>query len=485
MSPANDFSRKWIFSPLLSLLLTVFSWGVQVMAKDVVLQSVGSFYLSWSGSWMYQYGSKRTSFDGKGKFRYETGDTLNSEDETGVGVFELGIQNSELAEINIISDILCSDAVGTGGFSGGEGEPAYGVVCLHDGKVVKKTGSQGMIPEKQKAQIFGVINRLERQAIEHGIKVAKLDFKTDKVEYKDGNFIVSISFINSGDSKITFKTPDQWDGTDAGQRLGVGSSVRVEKGGEKTKLDKGWSFTLGGQTLVNRNEFSDGVIALKPRSSATLRFKSSPKNSVSKGNYEFTGIAFMTIECDCDSGPLGDKLYFSPIKTRITIDRDYPSTPKEREEWEARHRAAMLPWPVKPGEAFPEDGLYRAVRVGTGTRSLQLQPFKTGDIATTDSVRLLTDAATGSYLDGAVQWVWESSPPVRSSQPFTMVEGTEQVCKPGAVCSRSGRWLARLRTSDWKYHYDYDLSQIVTVQQGKTMPAIRNDSRADWEWIGV
>jgi hypothetical protein len=64
-----------------------------------------------------------------------------------------------------------------------------------------------------------------------------------------------------------------------------------------------------------------------------------------------------------------------------------------------------------------------------------------------------------------------------------MVEGTEQFCGPGAVCSRSGRWLARLRTSDWKYHYD--LSQIVTVQQGKTMPAIRNDPRADWEWIGV
>jgi hypothetical protein len=340
-----------------------------------------------------------------------------------------------------------------------------------------------MIPEKQKAQAFEIINRFERQAIEHGIKVAKLDFKTDRVEYKDGNFIVSISFINSGDSKITFKTPDQWDGTDAGQRLGVGSNVIIEKDGSRKKVNGGWGFDLAGHKLLNRDEFPDGIVVLNPRSSKTLKFQGVSDDKAIKGEYEFTGIAFMIIECDCDSGPLRNKLYFSPVETRVTIDRDYPSTPKEREEWEARHRAAMLPWPVKPGEAFPEDGLYRAVRVGSGTRSLQVQPFKAGDIATTDSVRLLTDAATGSYLEDAVQWVWEANPPVGSSDPFTMVEGTEQVCRPGMVCSRSGRWLVRSRTSDWKY--DYDLSQIVTVQQGRTMPAIPNNPDAAWEWIGV
>lgn len=192
----------------------------------------------------------------------------------------------------------------------------------------------------------------------------------------------------------------------------------------------------------------------------------------------------MEIQCECKSGPLSDKLFFSPIKTRITIDRDYPSTPKEREEWEARHRDALSSWPVKPGEAFPEDGLYRAVRVGTGSRSLQVQPFKAGDIATTDDMRLLAGSASGEYLNGRMQWVWEASSPQRGSQPFTFVEGTEQFCKPGAVCPRSGRWVVRSMTHDWKYNHD--LTQIVTVQQGKSMPAIQSDPRhGEWEWIGV
>ncbi|HTH61389.1 MAG TPA: hypothetical protein VL689_14655, partial [Paraburkholderia sp.] len=86
-------------------------------------------------------------------------------------------------------------------------------------------------------------------------------------------------------------------------------------------------------------------------------------------------------------------------------------------------------------------------------------------------------------LDGPMQWVWEASAPVPGPQPFTIMAGTEQFAKAGITCPRSGRWIARFRTHDWKYHHD--LSQIVTVAQGKPMPAIRDGADADWEWLGV
>ncbi len=147
----------------------------------------------------------------------------------------------------------------------------------------------------------------------------------------------------------------------------------------------------------------------------------------------------------------------------------------------------MSSHPVNPGETFAEDGLYRAVRTtGNGAyRSLQLKPFKAGDIAPTGNVKMLLDAADGIEFDGPVQWLWAGSAPTPVKQySFDIVEETRQFCKPGAVCPRGGRWLPRVREGWNSTHYD--LTGIVTLRRGDTMPAVkRAGDDADWEWIGV
>lgn len=473
------------FAKFFLVLLIAFFESTKAMSEDAGKLIVGSFLLTWPESMEYRYGSKVISFDGGARFRYETGDTLNSDTETGVGVFELSLRNSEILEMKRASNLLCGEEVTEGGFQGASAQPGYSVACLKDGKIIKKSGAQSMISGEGRDEFYKIINEFEGRARQYGVKLAKLDFSTDEVKYESGHFIVSVRFINSGNSLIKFKTPDRWSGTDAGERLGVGSRVKIEGDGRRETLEDGWSFALGGKPMLNRDDFPDGVVTLSPGKSAIFRFRTDQKYRVSKGEYEFTGVAFMDAECGHPSSALSGKLYFNPIKTRITIDRDYPSTPREREEWEAGHRAAMSAWPVTPGAAFPEDGLYRAVRAGSGARSLQVQPFKAGDVATTDNVRLLSESASGNYLDGRMQWIWEASPPLRSPRdPFKYAEGTEHVCKAGAMCPRSGRWVARSMTHDWQYNHD--LTQIVTVQQGQSMPVIRGDPEyGEWEWVGV
>ncbi|MEX3936539.1 hypothetical protein AB4Y32_33015 [Paraburkholderia phymatum] len=450
---------------------------------------VGAFSISWSGG--LQYGSQEYRFDGDGKFSVWRGDTENSDDMTGVGLFELELQKSEVEDAKTAAEILCGKDAQTGGPETTDPPWSFSVTCRDGGHVVTKQGSMRLVPASLREKFFRLTNPFSDRTSAEGKKIIKLDFVTDKVERKDGKFVVSVRFINSGERWVRFRTPDQMPGTTVDGRLGVGSSSKIEKNGERDEKSATWGFALGGQKLLNRSEFPDGFVHLNPGETKTLTFQTVPDEKATKGEYEFSGIAYMHIKCEGLWHGQSDHVDFKPIKTRVIIDRDYPSTPKEREEWEATHRTSMLLQPVGPGETFAEDGLYRAVRLVSGSsyRSLQLKPFKAGDIATTEDVRLHMESASGTELNGPVQWVWEGSAP-QLVKPYSSeyVEGTEHVCKPGVPCPRSGRWIERTLTDTWNGRYTYRLSSIVTRERGKSMPPVTGQQDAgvvEWEWVGA
>ena len=197
----------------------------------------------------------------------------------------------------------------------------------------------------------------------------------------------------------------------------------------------------------------------------------------------------MNITYEGDGWGLSGHVDFRPITTRIKFDQDYPSTPQEREQYEKTHRENMSQWPVKPGETFAEDGLYRPVRTDGGYRGLFLKAFNAGDVATTDSVTMPMEVPGGVNIDGPVQWLWEASPPTPVKQwSFDLVEDTVQFCAPGAPCPRSGRWIRRIRPDDLygRKPDRYDLASLVTLRRGQRMPSSPDDtSGIDWEWVGA
>ncbi|MEM5399919.1 hypothetical protein [Paraburkholderia unamae] len=419
------------------------------------------------------------TFDGESKFYFAKGDTINEESQTGIGVFVLTVQNTDLQELTTAAKTLCETDIQGGGPETYDPPATYRVACLEDGKVVNRRGSIRKIPEKFNREIFDAPFRLSEEAWKHGAKLIKLDFTTESVEHKNGSYIISVRFINSGNRWIRFKTPDHWPGDSRSGGLAV--APFSEFGKMQARDD--WGFNLAGRKILNKNEFPDGEILLNPGDSRTLKIESIPDNKIQKGEYDLSGVAYLNIQYDGYGWGLSTHVDFCPIKTRISIDRDYPATPQEREQWEAQHRQDMSWQPVKPGETFAEDGLYRAVQKSSGMpiHSLQLRPFKAGDAAPTDTMKMFTESASGAELNRPVQWLWAGSAPT-PVKPWSpdLIEGTEHTCDSGAVCPRSGRWLARTATRDWQY--SYDLARIVTRSRGERMPA---DDGTTWEWLGL
>jgi len=221
-----------------------------------------------------------------------------------------------------------------------------------------------------------------------------------------------------------------------------------------------------------------------------FKIKTSSVDKFTAGTYDFNVGVFMNIEVVGLATNLSRIDFHSNNKepTSITFDRDYPSTPEEREQWEARHRDAMSSYPVKPGETFAENGLYRAMGLGFSgrQRSLQVKPFKAGDLATTENVKMLMDGGNGLNINGPVQWMWEATAPTPIKQySFDMIDDTRQFCAAGSTCPRSGRWLARTLTERLSADeaYRYDPTRIVTLRRGDVMPA--GDGNTDWEWVGA
>jgi hypothetical protein len=480
----GDTKSQPIWRAAFLSLMLLWIGGSYAMANDSnsgVLRP-GAFSLSWSGG--LEHGSRQFSFDGADTFYFAKGDTINDETRTGVGVFVLSLQNRDVEQLKVAAQTLCREDIQTGGPETYDPPATFSVACLEDGKVVNRQGSIRKIPEKFDRDIFDAPFRLSEEAWKHGGKIIKLDFATESIEHKNGNYIVSVRFINSGNRWVKFRTPDQWPGNNRNGGLAV--APYSEFGKMQPRDD--WGFNLASRKILNKNEFPDGEILLNPGESKTLKIESIPDNKIQKGEYDLSGVVFMNITYEGDGWGLSAHVDFCPIKTRITINRDYPSTPEERQQWEATHRTGMLSHPVKPGQTFAEDGLYRPVRTSGGYRGLNLRQFKAGDVASADSVKMPMENLGGVDINGPVQWVWEATAPTPVKQwSFDMIADTVQFCEPGAECPRSGRWVKRIWSStSWSLKdARYDLASVVTLRRGERMPSSNDDARTDWEWVGA
>nr|WP_141661835.1 hypothetical protein [Burkholderia ambifaria] len=95
-----------VVGKLVLFLIFIFVLGGSVMANNFEngIPKPGAFSLSWSGG--LQYGSREMTFDGEEKFYFAKGDTINDDHQTGVGVFSLSLQNSDVLKMNDVARAL-------------------------------------------------------------------------------------------------------------------------------------------------------------------------------------------------------------------------------------------------------------------------------------------------------------------------------------------------------------------------------------------
>jgi hypothetical protein len=423
------------------------------------------------------YGNNEVTVSGN-VLSVQIGDSSNNRNINEIGIYELKLQGENLESAKTLAELLCSPKDPK---SDVPVTDLYGARC--DGKM--RSGFVRDLSRSVAIKIADLVDLLSNAGVQDGRKIVKLDVLLTSIAHAKDGFLVHVRFDNTGDYPIKFKTPDKWDA-----RIGKDIDILGVNGYQTGSHDSKFGLGLAGKLLENSGEFPDGEVSLAPRSSVTFRMKTTSVSKFVAGSYDLHVGVFMNMEVIGTQSSLVRVDFHSDYKnpTRVTFDRDYPSTPQEREQWEAYQRTRLSYFPVNPGEKFAEDGLYRAVRTtGSGAyRSLQLVPFKAGDVATRDNVKMLMASASGTEFDGPVQWVWEGSAPTPVKQfSFDTIEGTQRFCAPGSACPRSGRWIARVRTGGLYLgeQYRYDLTGIVTKRLGDRMPAATGD--ADWEWLGI
>jgi len=422
------------------------------------------------------YGNNEISVSGD-VLSVQIGDSDNDRNVAGVGIYEMKLFDVNLESAKRLAELLCSPK---------DPNSDVPIPDLYTAKCGDEMRSSFVrdFSRDVAIKISDLVNSLKNLGIQDGRKIVKLDASLVSIDRAEDGISVSVKFINNGDYLIKFKTPDKWDGGIGKDILGV-NGYRVD-----SKTEPQIGFGLATQLLENSDQFPDGEVSLAPHSSVTVKMRTKSISKFSAGTYNLNVGVYMNMKVIGIQSSLVRVDFHSDYKkpTRITFDRDYPSTPHEREQWETWHRARMSYWPVKPGQTFAEDGLYRAVRTSGGYRGLNLKTFEKGDVATTENVRMPMESSVDINLDGPVQWVWEASAPTPIKQwSPDVIDGTQQFCKPGVECPRSGRWVARIDTTTGyaSSDYRYDLSRVVALRRGQQMPPVQGQGNGDWEWVGA
>ncbi|NTX30485.1 hypothetical protein HT746_25770 [Burkholderia pyrrocinia] len=477
MNRNNLISRVRVF---IERLVGVFFilLGVWVMSNVSVAATEGKLDVGGSGEGFgvyglggHEYGMNTVAVWLSGKIRVMRADTIDNMDLHGVGIFDGRLSPDDLKLANDIHRQLC-EAVETGPSNEVpkiDPPTMYDVDCLRDGKLASYQGPTNQLPRALFNTLVSFYSRTRGVYLGESRTVVKLDVEVASVERVKDKFLVAIRFVNSGQYPITMDTPDKWPKE---------MRYQLDFGGKNESGTSKWGGSFAGVPLVNESEFPDGKVVVPAKGSVTLEFLTLPDEKFTRGTYKFNVVVNAAVDVPGVAPGLGRVDFHSDFSTRVpfTFDRDWPSTPNEQQEYEARQREKMSLQPVYPGKTFAKDGYYLAVSSST-QRSRFMTAFRAGAVAP-DMAAVVGEQGEAIY-GRYPGWVWyaDLGAPVR--------------CRPGDVCPRNGRWFARVESFPvWPITYEDDLNEVIECRVGVPLPQSRRATewsrdRVHWEWIGM
>lgn len=446
--------------------------NVSVAAADDKLDVGGSgegFGISGLGG--HEYGANAVGIWLSGRIRIMRADTIDNMDLHGVGIFDNTLSPDDLKLAGEIHRRLC-DAVESGPSNEVpriDPPTMYDVDCLRGGKLASHQGPTYQLPRALFGMLVSFYSRTRDAYLRESRAVVKLDVEVANVEREKGKFLVSIRFVNGGRYPITMDTPDKWSKE---------MRYQLDFGGKNQDGTSKWGGGFAGMPLANQSDFPGGKAMVPAKGSVMFKFLTLPDGKVTRGTYKFNVVVNTAVDVPRVAPGLGRVDFHSDISTRVpfTFDRDWPSTPDEQEEYEARQREKMSSQPVYPGASFVEDGYYLAVS-SSAQRSRFLRAFRAGQHAP-DMAGVVDERGQAIY-GRDLGWVWYAD------------LGAPVQCRPGDICPRTGRWFARVESLPvWPITYEDGLNEIVECRVGVPLPLSRrapewSRDRVRWEWIGV
>ncbi|WP_157377324.1 hypothetical protein [Burkholderia ubonensis] len=456
------------FSKCIFFSVICFICGVIVMSKSALADSnqanEDGFAVTALGD--HQYGANGIGvWLSSERVRLGLSNTIDK-DYDGIGLVESHLTQGDLKLAKDIHDQLCR-AVEEKSAIALHVPPmmTYSLRCVRDGKTEQFQGKLCELPKELAFRLDDFLNTSIKQYKHEGRAIVKFDaVVTDVIKEKD-KFLVSVKFVNSGRYPVQIRTPDQWSKL-WGERLDISGFLNSGNGE--------WRADLAGLPVVNKGDLPVETIALPMGGSGTfvtipaggsMTFKSLavPSGKVAKGTYEFGALVFTNVNVDGVPG-VGGRVNFGSDRTKsghVTFDTDFPSTPGEWMDYEARKRVDLSSRLVEPGSTIPAAGYYRAVSE-SGQRSQFLTEFREDTIA----------PVPGRQFH---RWEWEAdlAKPVR--------------CRPNEVCPRDGRWVARTMTMGSSNADQTFYEHERRFRVGDLMPMVDTIGAPYlyWAWLGA
>ena len=455
---------RWI---LLSLLLSNIGCA---MAKEDHHDRPDNIVLSFDyQGWGLSGGLNGFAIYGDGTYALKlTNLTSTSGLGDGAGLYRGSLGPDELVLKAKLTAILCDNPhIGDTPMVSPGFISAYSAICPAGGKVSGSVDGQAKLPEGAEP-LMSTFGKLAQSMYKNAAeREVKLDVDYD-IESKLGGFLVTMRFINNGKKIIAIKSPATWDGG-VPHYIPIGTSASLQAGD--------FEVVLGGRDMLNAKDYADDVIRIPPGEFRKAEFFAVPEGKATKGKHPSGGRVFTE---GLEPKVLATALDFFVVTREREVPRDYPSTPKEWEAYESRHRQYDVAASV--GKPIPEDGYYRAgafitdaMRPADEVVGRFVTRLRKGDVA--PDVTREVDAKGHMFPASSkhATWTWAAD--------YSSVVETQ----PRQPCPKSGVWFARVPSEVPNSAY-FQRDTMVTVKYGERMPTVgladpAAEDRVRWLWI--